>query len=118
MASAASRPVLSWAPTLVTPGGNTVGAANTRPSPSKLVFNRERILHLDSRIGASCWCTKHGCGLWFYHRTFCHVNSFWYILLPQRALALGFFLLSGGSLNFFRPSFGCALLFFSISPLL
>src|SRR6266850_1218875 len=59
MVSAASRPVLSWAPTLVTPGGNTTGAASTKPSPSKLVFNRERILHLDSRIGASCWCTKH-----------------------------------------------------------
>src|SRR5438445_8536389 len=115
MASAASRPVLNWASTLATPGGNIKGAANTKPSPSKLVFNRERILHLYSHNGANGGTLSFIRGLWFYHRTFCHVNSFWYILLPQQSAPLGFIYFPGGTLNFFRPSFSCALLVFSIS---
>src|SRR5258706_15153273 len=58
MASAASRPVLSWAPTLTVPDGKNSGAASTIPDPNKIVFKKERILHLDSRFRASGWSSK------------------------------------------------------------
>jgi DNA-binding beta-propeller fold protein YncE len=59
------------------------------------------------------------CGLWFYHLTFCHVNSFWYILVRQQAHSRRFFPLLGRlSVISFR-SFGCFLLLaLAISPVL
>jgi DNA-binding beta-propeller fold protein YncE len=56
--------------------------------------------------------------LWFYHLTFCHVNSFWCTLLPQHLGPDRIFCFSGGALNLFRPFIGCALLAFSNSLLL
>src|ERR1700751_818543 len=49
MASAASRPVLSWAQTSTEAGGKSSGGAKPMPSPNKIVFKKEPILHLDIR---------------------------------------------------------------------
>jgi hypothetical protein len=59
------------------------------------------------------------CGLWFYHLTFCHVNSFWYILVRQQAHSRRLFPLLGRlSVISFR-SFGCFLLLaLAVSPVL
>jgi hypothetical protein len=42
---------------VVVPDGN-IGAASVIPSPNKIVFKNERILHLDSCFGASGWSGK------------------------------------------------------------
>src|ERR1700752_3800525 len=57
------------------------------------------------------------CGLWFYHLTFCHVNSFWYILLRQQTGSLELFLSFGGLVNLFRRFCCFVVLSSAISPL-